>query len=243
MSVVKPGDGAAASIRPFRFLGGDGDVATAERSADATSGSKNTGSAGTQDRPEDERLVLARRISELEAALRAAQDDAAKERDAAREKGHQEGHKKGLAEAETKDAERLELLRKAIEAAQADTLKSLDQQRSLAIDIARATMGQILGDASNHLALVNETAAYWKDKLAGAAVLKLRVSSADFADAYAIEELQAGIGNLDIQIDDELKTGACIFDLQLGEVDASIPLQATRADAVLAEHGVEAGAA
>lgn len=237
MSILKPTQGVAHAIKPFHFSA----MGSAEDEAPAHSAAPNPSSDGQpapskEPSPEvNERLTMARRITELEDTLKSKAAEAEKAITAAREEGRIEGRE----EAEKKDAERLAAFEETLKLSRSDTLKALETQRSLAIDIARATLQQILGDQSAFTGLVSETAAYWKAKLAGAAILKVRVSESDFSDPLALQQLHDVIGNLEIDIDGELAPGACIFSLQLGEVNASIPLQAERADAMLSEYTVE----
>ena len=228
MSVVKPSENVARDIRPFCFSNmgqtfAKADVAVKEEHPDP--GRKKT--------IEDERLVLSRRVTDMEQALRAADERAAADHAAAFE----EGRRQGRAQAEKQDAERLALLRISLQRARENAIQALEAKQGLAVDIARATLGQILGRESSFTAMVTETARHWKAKLADAAVIRLRVSENDFPDESVLKELGADIGNLEVTADSELAPGACVFDLQLGTVDTSIPLQAARADAVLAGHG------
>lgn len=242
MNVLKPQHGGTQVVRPFRIgepisAGTQGLVTPHSQEPQHNAADKSvkgapTSSAKPADAAADERLALSRRIAELEQKLA---DDARKSETAIAD-AREEGRKLGREEAETKEAERLEALGKALTATRSETLKAFDAQRSLAVDIARATLSQILGDQSAFTGLVSETASYWKAKLAGAAVLKVRVSAADFGDQHALHEIRQSIGNLDLSVEDDLRPGSCVFDLQLGEVDASIPLQAQRADTVLSEY-------
>lgn len=225
MSVIKPALGFERSIRPFAFAAGD----TGSPAAATETPVEDPAAPVAQ---EDERLVLARRIAELEQALQEAARKAENDIAGALEKGREEGR----ARAETREAERVALLEQALIDARAETLAKLDADRAIAVEIARAALAQILGDNSSFAALVSETAVRWKDRLAATAIHRLHVSREDFADDQALQRLQARMGALAIDADNDLAPGSCIFELELGEVDASIPLQSARADELLGDY-------
>lgn len=222
MSVIKPALGFERSIRPYAF----------EAGRSAASAARTTLAPSQSDTPvaeEDERLTLARRIAELEQSLEEAAEQARQDIAAARE----EGREKGRSEAQAREAERLDLLEKALNEARAEAMDKLEADRAVAIEIARATLAQILGDQSAFVAMVGESANHWKTRLANSAIQRLRVSREDFPDHRALQQLQARFGSTVVDADPEMGPGSCIFELELGEVDASIPLQAQRADDLL----------
>lgn len=237
MTVLKLNEVSARIVRPFRFS----DLHQVVEMPSATGlgpETESNGSSAIRSAPgvaAGEEEALRRKIDELESAL----SELATRSQADREAARQEGRDQGLKEAETKDAERLEVLRKSLKAAYHEMQAALEVQTSWAVEIARAALRQMLGDKSRYAELIKETAVLWKGKLAGTPVLKIGVSACDFPDEDALRQLQSEIGKIDIEIDPELAPGTCIFDLQLGRVDASIPVQSARIDTALAEHSLE----
>lgn len=237
MNVLKHKEGTSRIVRPYRF--GDlhrmVEMPSATGPDPVTDSNLNNAVRSSSAVAVGEEEALRRRIGELERAL----SELATRSQADREAARLEGRDQGLKEGETKDAERLEVLRKSLEAAYREVQAALEVQTAWAVEIARAALRQMFGDKSRYAELVKETAVQWKEKLAGTPVLKIGVSACDFPDEDALRQLQSEIGKIDIEIDPELAPGTCIFDLQLGRVDASIPVQAASVDTALAEHRLE----
>lgn len=233
MSVLKPSQNDRCAVRAFHFAPpGPPDASTetpVERAAPQPQ------AAGKAPSAKEERLALARRIAELEEALSKASVAAKTDAEDARKGGIEEGRKLGREEAKSTDQERLALLEKSLEKASEDTRALLDDKLELAADLARAALARILGDTSHYAGLVHESAMHWQANLAGSKILKVRVSERDFAEDILLLELRQRMAAIVVETDAKLDPGACIFDLELGEVDASIPLQAERADSLLRE--------
>lgn len=165
--------------------------------------------------------ALTEKLREMEAALRAARERNEADCTQAFERGHQEG----LAAAETHERERTDVLKGAAVNALAVFEQKLDRERDLAIDIARAALDRIVTDASLYHGLVVETARRHAAALQRGSILALRVSPADFPDAASLAALPQLGPHAKIEADPSLDAGACIFDLSLGSLDASMPRQ------------------
>ena len=183
---------------------------------------------------EREREALLARITDLERELADQKSDAEQRSSAAFEQGAEAAR----SECVRSEAERIAALRDGIANARqmfSDRLKSLD---SLAIDIARVALEKILGDTSRYADLVTSTIRNRVGMLASGAALEIRVAQADFADAAALDRLQAAIPAMPpikLVADPALAEGACIVGLSLGRIDAGIPLQHERIIATLSE--------
>ncbi|WP_379549935.1 hypothetical protein [Qipengyuania sp. DGS5-3] len=246
MSVLKPSQSGARNVRAFQFARPAAEDASgaalsgmlAESSQPLANSDEKTAMHGKAKAKssKDERLALSRRIAELEEAAR----EASAEQEKARQEGIKEGRELGRAEAEKQDAARLQALQETLKSSHSAMLEELAAKNALSVDIARATLSRILGDSSNYAGMISETATYWNNKLASASLTKVRVSPEDFADPSALELLAQQLGNMQISQDEALKSGACLFDLELGEVDASLPVQAANADRQLREFSSEA---
>ena len=165
--------------------------------------------------------ALINQIDEMEAAMRAAQGRHEAECAEARERGLEEG----FATATTREQERVDALKGAIGEALATLERKIDSERDLAIDIARAALDRIVADPSLYHGLVTETARRNAAGLQRSSIIGLRVSVADFPDADALAALPPLGNHVKVEADPSLEPGACIFDLSLGSLDASIPRQ------------------
>jgi len=165
--------------------------------------------------------ALVDRIDEMDAAMRTAQERHETECTEARERGRDEG----FAAATTREQERVDALKGAISEALATLERKIDSERDLAIDIARAALDRIVADPSLYHGLVTETARRNAAGLQRSSIVGLRVSFADFPDADALAALPPLGNHVKVEADPSLEPGACIFDLSLGSLDASIPRQ------------------
>lgn len=229
MNLLKPSQSHARDVRQFDFRRPDRGALVFPESANlAPPSTSETLLTATQ----DDRQALVRRIAELEKSLEALSARVAEERD----KAFEEGKTQGRAEAEKFEAERLALLEDAMVKAQEDANALFEKQTDLAVTLTRATLARILGDKTLYAEMILDVATSWKKRLARSSITRLSVSAADFADSKALENLKQAIGAIELNVDTDLEAGACLFDLQLGSLDASLPLQAAAADRLLGSH-------
>lgn len=163
--------------------------------------------------------------------------------DTAREAGMIEGYKRGLADAVSREEERLALLEKGLRGSLDHFAKKLLDERDIAIELAVATLDAVLGEASERSSLVAATASRWANELKGSGLLQVRVSAEDFGDDSSIERLCGLLGQVKVKADPSLSSGSCVLDLELGYVDASLDGQADAARAYLRQHARAGGAA
>lgn len=168
------------------------------------------------------------RIAQLEAELLREREDG----EAAREKARADGRAKGLAEAIAHDEERFTALREAIERASTGCIEGIDHRADLAILIARAALRRILGSDREHAAMVEAVVRHQARQIAAGSIVTVRVSAEDFPES-ALAELATATG-AEITHGKQLASGTCLFDLALGAIDASIPVQARAVDELLA---------
>ena len=180
----------------------------------------------------DEKALSDNRIAALETELVQARQEVAK----AREQALVEGHKQGEAAAVSRDTEKLEVLRRAIEDTQQAISASLRENQDAGIALARAILARVLGADTGVSDMVSATAAHWHKQLSQTPIVRLRVSPDDFPDQGVLEELGARCAGLDVVTDGALKQGGCTFDLALGSLDAALPVQLAAADSFLARH-------
>jgi flagellar biosynthesis/type III secretory pathway protein FliH len=169
-----------------------------------------------------ERAELHSRIDALEEALLA--------REAAVEAALEQGREDGRRAADELGAERLEALRDALAEASQDCLARLHGTGELAIEIARAAIYKILGEASPRAALVGEIVRNALAQVAGGAVVSARVSARDFASDEDLAALARELDAVHIVRDDALPSGGCKLELTRGTIDASLDVQLASLD-------------
>lgn len=216
MTLIKGDSMRARAATPFRSGRARGpDIAPlAEKTVEAAAEAQEDLAAAELQR-------LSRRIAELEIALTAAATEQERATAAALARGKEEG----LAAAQSADAERLSMLREAVGEAIGRIESRFAEERDIAIEIAHSALDRIFADTTQYRPMVVETARRNAAKLMRGTILGLRVSATDFPDADSLTALPAlGIG-IKVEADPSLGPGACIFDLTLGTLDASIPNQ------------------
>lgn len=236
MSVIKRANQSEGVGRPFLF---DQRLPSHAHDSALHSGSSDVEQSDTETGAVDPVEALNARLSRMADQLAVAKAQLEQVRTEAKAEGFAEGQ---LA-AETREQERIDLLADAARQASANVLQAVDTHRDLAIEIARATVATILGNNGEFAALVTATAHKWAEELKSSAVVGLRVSGHDFADPADALRLEAATGGAPVTVQQDLPAGSCIFDLELGQLDASIPGQAARADAFLHKHAVGASVA
>lgn len=178
-------------------------------------------------------------IAKLQRALEAKSEELT----AACERAFDEGRQLGLAAAADREQERFQALQDKLSEGLGAIADHLAAREDQAVGIARAVLQRILGDRSAYAGMVAETAALWRRSLAEATVLKVVVSAQDFAGESDLAALQLRLGNVAVERDPAMASGDCRFSLALGEVDLSLPLQASAAERLLADHAPESAAA
>lgn len=154
----------------------------------------------------------------------------------ARAEGEAKGYEQGLKDAVVRDEERIALLASSARDAVAGLNEKLAADGELAIEIGRAAVAAVVGDETAYEGLVTATARKWTLALKASAIVTLRVSSHDFQTPGSVETLRKAAPGVEIAVEQDLPAGSCLFDLELGQVDVSIPGQAARADEFLAQH-------
>ncbi len=232
MSLLKPQMRPELAVESFRFV----DTPPLSRSPGALDGAvpqQNSPPLSTSDGEE-----VREKIGVLEDALA----DATSELERTKARAYEEGIKAGQEEARELSTESLSLLREAMEGGLEGLRETLENQSDAAIMIARAILRSMLGESADFPEHIVQTAGLWRQELEDSSVISLRVSSLDFPDSGDLAALEKAIKGTEIKIDPTLGRGACLFDLALGSLNASIPRQLENAERFLDgfEHGVEA---
>lgn len=217
MTLIKGNSAIAKRAAAFRSPSVAAEVASARHQVAI----QNDITAEAEDKQGAQVRALTDQVEALEAALRTAQDQNEIDRAEAFEQGREEG----LAAAETREHERIAVLQGAVTEALATLERKVDQERDLAIDIARAALDRVVADPALYHGLVAETARRHAAGLQRGSIVGLRVSPIDFPDADALAALPQLGTHAKVEADPALEAGACIFDLSLGSFDVSIPRQ------------------
>ena len=170
--------------------------------------------------PASETDILKAEIAALEAKL--------KEADATLEEttkaSFEEGRKAGLKEADKMERERIELLDEALKVASERVAEAWASTQSLSLAIAGNAIGKVLGEETAQRQAVESCIKQQLRAVRPEVVTRLRVSAYDFPDADAVAPI-SNMHRLQVERDASLEPGACIFDLSLGRLDASIGKQ------------------
>lgn len=177
-----------------------------------------------------ELIASRQRIAALEQELRERDrkiEDLRADVNRAYEEGKSAGHSAGLAEAEDRQAERISLLERAVGDAQMQLSEGLASMERLSGILARECLDIILGDAKSRADIVKSIISAQIVRLDKAMVLSIDLSLEDFPDSAALKDVadNAGLPSAVLMARPELSSGACIFNLKLGRMDASIDRQ------------------
>ena len=179
--------------------------------------------------PNDPALALQARIDALEEQLRAQHAQGVRQERAAYEKGLREGAEKTTLELTQRWDRQADAIASAARAAQDSFDTRLAALETLALDLAEAALGRVLGDTARHAGLLAQTIAH---HLCGLErnVVRIAVSSRDFPDEGALDELASLPDALrrPIEVREHLPVGTCHVDLALGHADLSLPSQHER---------------
>lgn len=173
--------------------------------------------------------ALQARIDALEEQLRAQLEHGKRQEHAAYEKGLREGAEQAARELRQSWDRQADAVARAARAAQDGFDKRLAALETLALDLAEAALGRVLGDTARHAELLAQTIAHHLRGLERN-VVRVAVSGRDFPDEGALEGL-ASLPDLlrrSIEVRADLPAGACQVDLALGHADLGLPSQHER---------------
>jgi flagellar assembly protein FliH len=177
-----------------------------------------------------ETALMAERIRELENSLERERSERQEACEAALAAGREEGKR----EAESDAADRLRILREALERAASEVSEAIDQRGDLAVAISRAALSKIFGEGNAFGPMVEAIVRQYLAQAASGTVIGVRVSADDFADDASLATLSAVHASVRIVREAKLAAGSCLFDLTLGTVDGSVAVQAQAVDTLLA---------
>lgn len=177
----------------------------------------------------DPMAALLARIAELEAELGRASAALPAKLDAARE----EGRLAGLKERDQQSAKRLQHLERVGAEAVSAWTEQLAGSHGLAIEISRAVLGRMIANPDWRSELVREAIGRRLAELGARSLLSLRVSGEDFADGEL--DALAADPKLKIVIDPKLKSGDCVIDCAMGQIELGPAAQWRRVAMLLDE--------
>ncbi|MES2442140.1 MAG: hypothetical protein V4574_04865 [Pseudomonadota bacterium] len=159
---------------------------------------------------------IARLESEV-AALREAIVKAEADTATAVEQALEQGLGAGRAEAEDREADRLDALRTGLGDAGRHFEARLAALEGLAPRLARAALEKMFGAVEDWSPMVEAMLARQLATLRRSRIVAVQVSPADFADAGAVETLASG--ELRARVDPDLRAGAARIECKLGQID------------------------
>lgn len=184
-------------------------------------------------------------LTALRSALERAERALAETQEAqihALETAHEEGRKKGRAEAQDREADRLKRLDQGLTEACTAWGERVDRIDVLAPQLARAAIARLFDGVDDRAELVTAMIARRLADLRRDSVLALRVSALDFHDKPALAALAATLSNSQVEIttDPTLDAGRARFELKLGALDLDLAEQWHKVAALL--EAMESGA-
>jgi flagellar biosynthesis/type III secretory pathway protein FliH len=178
---------------------------------------------------EEERDRLQRRVAQLEAEISERDTRIITLKDEierALERGRAEGHESGIAEAEQREAERLESVVRGMSRANADFKDSLQSLERLSTLLARDCLEIMLADPDYRSETVAKIIRAHLSGVERSSLIALTVSTADFPDAASLESLALRTGlDSSLLTSAELAEGDCNITLRLGSHEIGINQQ------------------
>ena len=168
------------------------------------------------------------RIAQLEQELATLRDDT----EQAVVKAEQQGYDRGLEVASRLEDEKLAALGKSLEDGLQGALGVVEGETALAIEIAREALTRILGDPAQYQSAIVAIARHWAKHISASSIVRLRVSDEDFPVVDNADPLALFGNQFEVVRDATLAQGACLFDLVLGRLDASVPRQLAEVNAL-----------
>jgi flagellar biosynthesis/type III secretory pathway protein FliH len=151
------------------------------------------------------------------------------------ERGFAAGKTEGLASAETGVAGRLSLLEASVRDARASFESQLQAIEGLAALLARTSLDRIFLDNDGRMERVLAAIDRQLRDIDRRSVILVSVSRADFPDEAALDHLASQSPGLKIDARQDLKSGDCLFSLELGRIDAGLDQQWTAVRSVLTD--------
>jgi flagellar assembly protein FliH len=184
---------------------------------------------------ETERATLLAEIGRLQ-SLR--EQDAATSRRAV-ETAREEGRKQGLGQAETREADRLAILRESLEESAAAFTARLDLLDTLAPELAREALGKLFANAEAWSEPVEAMIARQLAVLRRSSLVAISVSPLDFPDAAALAALSASLRaqSVRVEADQALRAGQSRIQCRLGHIELDVRQQWQTLSALLVEMG------
>jgi len=145
----------------------------------------------------------------------------------ASEEGAEQGRVAGLAEAKDLQLERLQLLEENLRKAGAGLTEKLLSLERLSCILALECLDIMLGRSEDRASVLEAIIGTQVANVGKAMLLRIDVSPEDFPDRAAIAEIGRRIGLSDaiLTTNDDLKSGACVMVLRLGQIEIGVDRQ------------------
>jgi flagellar biosynthesis/type III secretory pathway protein FliH len=180
---------------------------------------------------ENQDRALADALADCEAKLARAERD----HEAALAEAVERGRAAGFEAGSGAKAEALETLQAGAERALEQLRGDLRGMETLAVALARAGLAKVFGDDRDMAGRVARLVRRQMEGLERATVLRIEVSSQDFAEVGSLDDLShaAGLEGIEVKALDGLARGDCRIRLRLGELDVGLGQQWARLSGLL----------
>jgi type III secretion protein L len=170
------------------------------------------------DHPPAERGEFEATIVGLRQQLDRAREEADQREESAFERGLREGREEAGDHAEKRTA----LLAEALTALQQDQSARIAEMELLALQLAKAALGRIIGDPAQRSALIADVIAHHLSRIRRDLVLAIRFSAEDFAAPEQWAALAEAHPAIALERDSTLASGECAASLKLGTLDLGL---------------------
>lgn len=186
--------------------------------------------------PDPRDAELARMSAEIERLKEQREADAAASARAI-EKAWAQGRDAGLAEAETRESDRMAALGGALRATSDAFAARLEILDALAPALVRAALSKLFDNVTDWSAPVEAMLNRQLAALRRGTLIAVRVSPQDFPDTAALDALctMVGLEGVELSTDRELRAGASRIECRLGQIDLDVREQWQALSALLEE--------
>lgn len=138
-----------------------------------------------------------------------------------------EGRAQAISEFQRDEKSALEALSKHLDEAFRDFRNRIETWDDLSLAVAQTALSKIIRAPEFYHPLLTDMIALQIGQVSRESIIDIRVSTEDFPDHVALQQLldKLGTGNLQICSDESVRRGGCIIRLRIGEVESGLDLK------------------
>lgn len=187
-------------------------------------------------REEDDRIAtLEAALRDAEALLVEAQRDHEAQIDKVRRRAHDDGAAAGKAASDALFA----AIADSAAHVRAQAHEALHESGAVGLAIARAALAEVFADGTRWPAMIEAIVAKRRAALENELLVRVRVSATDFTDLAGLQRAMEGQDAIEVIADPLLASGACLFELRVGEIEVGPRMQARNILTLLDTHIAE----